>query len=406
MAFEEPKFETPAEEQKPEGDEGFKKEGDLWVPKEERGHIRSAEEVETAREMIAEENKVESAEEREERKEKEWKYGTRTLERIRDAEREWAEEKKAMESAKIPEKGMKTEEILKEVGIEKPAESFEEIEERLKEELKETRVRGGEKLSEAEEIERTRDFYLKELGYSLEYKGLLRGKARVLDAEGKYVVDEKGEPREFKAFFKLEKERTPLIDFLKEELQSKFGKKTEGAAEKTEDEKLEAGFQKATKTAEREQEKRAEKVSSLGDIKKIGKERLTKTVEKFSDVLSYLFVPDKLASLGLREGKKLAVEEGKDLAAANLTPLAAIEEAVRHIIGRVQVGESIRKRFIKKQEIGALEEVPVDERPEDYNERVEEARTSIEQAVRSLIKGQDKLRKKGKLTKLIELLSA
>ncbi len=400
----EPKFENPAEEEKPE--EGFKKEKGLWVPKEERGNIRSTKKYEE----LSDEEKEERARDYQEKTEEEQRLeaeqkGPKFIDKRAGARKELAEEINTVESAKIPEEGMRPEDILKEIGIEKPAESFEETGKRLKEELKTARVRGGEKLSEAEEIDRTRDFYLKELGYSLEYRGLLRGKARVLDSEGKYIVDEKGEPREFKAFFKLKKDNTPLIDFLKEELQGRFGKKTEEVpTKKTEEEKLDAGFREEKKGVEQKKEKRKEKISSLQDIKKTGKERLSKAVEKFSDVLSYLFVPDKLALLGLREGKKLAVEEGKDLAAADLTPFAAIEEAARRVIGRVQVGESVRKRFVKKEEMAALKEMSVEKRPDDYSERLLEIMTCIEQAVDNLIKGQDKLRKKGKLTKLVEML--
>ncbi|MDP3995948.1 MAG: hypothetical protein Q8P74_01740, partial [bacterium] len=227
MAFEkEPKIEKLAEE-------GFKKEGGVWVPKEERGNIRSTEKYEELSDRQKEERARDYQDkvEEEQRLEAEQK-GPKFIDKRAGANRELAEEVKAVESVEIPEEGMKPEEILKGVGIEKPAESFEEAEKRLKEELGVARIEGGEKLSKAEEIDRTRDFYLKELGYSLEYQGLLRGKARVLDSEGKYVADEKGKPREFKAFFKLKEDNTPLIDFLKEELQGKFEKKAEGAAEK------------------------------------------------------------------------------------------------------------------------------------------------------------------------------
>jgi len=370
--------------------EGFEQKGSgLYVPKEERGHIRSEEEVERARELIPEEEKIESAEEREERKEREWKFGTRTLERIKKMTEESDEEKKAMESAKIPEKGMGTDEILKEVGIEKPAESLKEIEDRLKDELKGVRVRGGEKPSEAEEIERTRDFYLKELGYSLEYKGLLRGKARLLDAEGKHITDEKDEPREFKAFFRMKKEKTPLIDFLKEELKSKFEKKSEKApAGKTKEEKLEAGFQKTVKTAEQEQERREEKISSLQDVKKVGKERL----EKLKDGLAYVAALDKLSILGLREGKKLAIEGGKDLAATGLTPAAAVEEASRYISGIIHRGEARRKEIIAMADAQLSAE----------GKEALESRTK--RATEEYKKGYDLIYKKGRILRLIGMM--
>jgi len=395
---EEAKFEKPAEEQKPEQEESPKKEGDLWVPKEERGHIRSAQEIEYAREEIPEEKKIESAEDREERKAREWKYGTRTLERIRDAEREWAEEKKAMESAKIPEKGMEAESILKEAGIQKPAESFEEVQKRLEEKLEKARVGGGEKLSLAEKNETTRDFYLGELGYSVKYKGLLHGKAELLDESGKAVTDEKGDPMEFKTFFKMGREETPMIDFLKERLKER--QEARPVKEMSEEEKLEAGFQKATKTAEQKQEKRKEKISSLQDVKKVGRERLNKLVEG----LSYVAALDKLGILGLREGKKLAVEGGKDLAVIGLAPVAAVEEATRYLAGTAQIGGARRESFLRGEDVKILERMPAHKRPEDYNERLELAKARLERVSEELIGGQDKIYKKGKLVRLIEAL--
>jgi hypothetical protein len=399
MASEEAKFEKLAEEQKPEQEEGFKKEGDLWVPKEERGHIRSAQEVEYAREEIPEEKKVESAEERDERKEREWKYGTRTLERIRDAEREWAEEKKAMESAKIPEKGMETENILKEAGIQKPAESFEEVQKRLEEKLEKARVGGGEKLSLAEKNETTRDFYLGELGYSVEYKGLLHGKAELLDESGKVITDEKGDPMEFKTFFKMGREETPMIDFLKERLKEK--QKGKPVKEMSEEERLEAGFQKATKTVEQRQGRRKEKISSLQDVKKVGKERLNKLVEG----LSYVAALDKLSILGLKEGRKLAIEGGKDLAAIGLTPAAAVEEAGRYVAGRIQIGEALRKSIIMREKAKLLEKVPIEKRPAYFDDLFEAVmKAGTEKASEELMRGYDKIYKKGRILRLIEAL--
>lgn len=271
----EPKFEKPAEESKPEESQGFKKEGDLWVPKEERGHIRSLQEVEYAREDIPEEKKVESVEDREERKAKEWKYGTRTLERIREAEREWAEEKKAMESAKVPEKEIEAEDILKEVGGEKKAEE-----------------------------------------------------------------------------------------------------------------------------AVKEQEKRKEKISSIKDVKEVGKERLNKLVEG----LSYVAAIDKLGILGLKKGKKLAAEGGKDLAAIGLAPAAAVEEAGRYVAGRVQIGEAVRKSFVMREKAQLMEKLPAEKRPAYFNDLLERISRGSEEASEEMIRGYDKIYKKGKILRLIEAL--
>ena len=394
MAFEkDPKLEKPIEEEKPE--EGFKKEGDLWVPEEGRGHVRSAEYTEWAKGLIPEEKKIESEEE----KEKEWKYGARTLERIRDAEREWAEEKKAMESAKIPEKGMEAEEILKEAGVEKPVKSFAEAEEKLEEKIGKARTQGGEKIPLAEKNEITLNFYLGELGYSVRYKDFLHGKAELLDENSEVVKDEGGKPMEFKTFFKMDREETPMIDFLKEKLREKQEKKP--AKEMSEEEEMEAGFQKTKKAEEQKQEGRKEKVSSLKDVKETGKERINKLAEG----LSYIAALDKLGLLGLKKSKDIAIEGGKDLAAIGLTPAAAVEEAGRYIAGRIQVGEAVRKNFIMEKRAELLEKIPADKRP-DYFDNLLEAvvKTGTERVSEELISGYDKIYKKGKIIKLIEML--
>ncbi len=388
------------EEKTPGEYDSFEKKGELYVPKEERGHIRSAEEVEKAKESIPEEKKIEGKEEKE-KKTEDWYEtfsklgGTR---RGRLLEQEYQKEKKAVETAEVPKEGMKLKDILKETGVEKPAESFEEVQKRLKEKIGKAGP-SGEKLSGAEKIERTRNFYLDELGYKLEYKGLLRGKARIFKMEGeekKYITDEKDKPREFKAFFRLKEGRTPLTDFLKEELKGKL----EGKPEKklTEEEKWEAGTQKAIKETKGEQEKREEKISSLADIKRVGKERLSKMVEG----LSYVAALDKLGVLGLREGKKLAIEGGKNLTAIGLSPAVAIEEAGREITGRIQVGEALRKTFIAERKIEALEQISADKRPGYYEKLTDILKETSQKGTEEMIKGYDKIYKKGKILRFLE----
>lgn len=386
------------EEKTPEGFE--QKESGLYVPKEERGHIRSEEEIEEAREIIPEEKKI-GSEEREKKEAEEWHetfYKLGGTRRGRLLEQEYQKEKKTVETAEIPKKGIEPEQILKEVGIEKPAESFEEVQKRLEEKLEKTRVRGGEKLSLADKNETTRDFYLGELGYSVKYKGLLHGKAELLGDKGKVVTDEKDKPMEFKTFFKMGREETPMIDFLKEKLKEKLEGKPE--KEKTEEEKQEAGLLKAVKETKTEQEKREEKISSLAGVRKVGKERLSKLVEG----LSYVAALDKLGVLGLREGKKLAIEGGKDLAVLGLSPAAAVEEAERYISGRIQVGEALRKRFLSKEKISALENLPAEKRPDYYGDLLETLKGESQRGSEEVIKGYDKIYKKGKILRLIEML--
>jgi hypothetical protein len=296
MSFEkQPKIENPAEQEKLE--DAYKQDKGLWVPKEERGNVRSSEkfgvelsqadkdekareyerEADQERELIAQESKLKFTDKR-----AAWRESAETARQVKE-----------VEEAKIPEKGMPVEEILKEVDIEKPNKSLE----------------GAEK-----------------------------------------------------------------------------------------------GFEKAKKTAEQKQETRKEKISSLSEAKKVGQERLAKAVEKFSDVLSYLFVPDKLAALGLKEGKKMAVENGKDLLAADLTPLSLIEQAVRRVFGFIQTEGAIRKRITGKEGLEVLRGMSVESRPEDYRERIAEFRSSIEKGGQQLLKGQEKIHKKGKLARLIEIL--
>lgn len=370
---------------------------------EEKTPVGSEEKIEEAREMIPEEKKI-GSEEREKKEAEDWYEtfaklgGTRGKERIKEVERELAEERKTIESAEIPGKGIKTDEILKEVGVEKPAESFEEVQKRLEEKLEKTRVRGGEKFSLADKNETTRDFYLGELGYSVEYKGLLHGKAELLDDKGKVVTDGKGRPMEFKTFFKTGRKETPMIDFLKEKLKEKMEGKPE--EEQTEEEKQEAGFQKATEKTKAEQAKREEKISSLDDVKRVGKERLSKIVEG----MSYVAALDKLGVLGLREGKKLAIEGGKDLAAISLSPAAAVEEAGRYIAGRIQIGEALRKRFLSGEKISTLEDIPAEKRPDYYGDLLEALKGESRKGNNEVIKGYDKIYKKGRILRLIEML--
>jgi len=191
--FEEPKFEKPPEEKQPVEYDKFEKKGELHVPKEERGHLRSAEEVEKL-------------------------IKTRKPEKMEKITKEMEEEKAQKEKIKEIKQ-----ELTEEAGKEKeaPKESFKEVQNRLLDKLEKARTESGEKLSWGNRNEMARDFYLGELGYSLKYKGLFHGKAEVLDSQGKAIVGEKGKAVEFKTSFSTGKE-TPLTDFLKEKLKNKI----------------------------------------------------------------------------------------------------------------------------------------------------------------------------------------
>src|SRR3989344_5910468 len=214
-------------EEKTSGEyDAFEKKGELYVPKEERGHLRSEEEIKAARESIPEEKKIESVTEKTQKAE-DWQEtfykmgGTRGKERMEAIEQEMAQEKKAVESAKIPKEGIKPEEILKEAGIPKPAESYKEVQERLAERLDKGRTFEGKKLSDSDKFIETRKFYLEELGYSVKYKGVLLDKAEILDESGKSILNDKGKSLEFKSFY-FNKTEKSISDFLKGRLQEKF----------------------------------------------------------------------------------------------------------------------------------------------------------------------------------------
>ena len=294
----------------------YKKEGELWVSKEERGHIRSSEEVQRMKEMIPGKKKIESEEDREKRRKKaeenkklEENYGTRRLERLREIDekektekreetaeskeeerrekgtgeeepeaetekqrlakqelddaygRDKAEESEGtVETTQIPEPdearpesdtttpkpetapesetGPESDTITpesdtvasdSEITLEpetrsESGQAEEETGDELSEFLRqyERTSASGEKLSEKEKYNLTRNFYRQKLGYEIKYKGILRGKARLKDREGKYILDEKGKPVEFKAKFSPGGE-TPLLKFLREKYETLGG---------------------------------------------------------------------------------------------------------------------------------------------------------------------------------------
>ena len=385
MALEEPKFEKPSEEQ-------------LGADTEES--LKATAEA-------LESQKQEEAEERY----KGWKEHFGILADMQEeqekAEQELAREKKGVEAAEIPPKGIEAEEILKEVGIKKPAESFEEVQNRLAEEIKGTRMRSGERPSSSSEYDLTRNFYLNELGYSVKYKGLLRGKVEILNEEGESIKNKEGKPKEFKTYFSPKGE-TPLIKFLKEEAKNKFeGKPEEKQTEKkeqpkekeqTEEEKWEAGAQKATKETDRKQEEREEKISVLQEAKKVGMGRLSKLVEG----LAYVAGLDRLAVPAVKAGKEVAVRGGKWLAMIGLTPVVAAEEVGRKIAGLVQIRTEALKGVLNEARVEYFEDLKKlsPEKRAEYYPRVsgligEITKETTQERNKGIKSGFDKMCKKG-----------
>jgi len=380
-------------EEKTSGEyDAFEKKGELYVPKEERGHLRSEEEIKAARESIPEEKKIESVTEKTQKAE-DWQEtfykmgGTRGKERMEAIEQEMAQEKKAVESAKIPKEGIKPEEILKEAGIPKPAESYKEVQERLAERLDKGRTFEGKKLSDSDKFIETRKFYLEELGYSVKYKGVLLDKAEILDESGKSILNDKGKSLEFKSFY-FNKTEKSISDFLKGRLQEKFEGKP--AEKLTEEQKLAKSYEKTVKGVKNAQADREAKISFLQEAKTFGKEKWGKIMEG----LARLNLREKLG-MGLSEGKRLAIEGGKDLAAIGLTPLAAIEKAGKEL----QWGAAMREMKFRTGRIHQFEQMP------RFKEYTELLRKESEPANEKLLRAYESMYKKGKILKLIEKLS-
>lgn len=304
--------------------------------------------------------KLARAEKREQRKEWRKQFGVMAEVQlvIEKASREAKKEKVEVESAKIPEKPIQPEQIFEEAGL-------------------------------------GRNYYLSELGYSMRYKGLLQDKIEVLDESGKPV-------KEFKSFYFSKTERQ-VDDFLKERLAEKLKGQP---AEKPTDEKLEKGLQKTVSQAENEQVGRREKISSLADVKEVGRGRL----EKIINGLSYIAAVDKLGILGFKRGKKLAVEGGKDLAALGLTPAMALEQAGLEVAVRTQIIRgSIEKRHAEddlqlEERLKEVKEHPNAPWPVHYLELLDDLEEKSKRASDKMINGFDKLHKKGKILRLIERL--
>ncbi len=142
-------------------------------------------------------------------------------EKQRQKEAEQAAAERARIRGMTQDKKTAQEVKLKEYIIQKEGEKAGKLKE-----IEESRNPEGEKSSRYEKFNSLRDFYLDELGYHLERKGLLWWeKVRVLDKNGNFM-------KEFKMFkFKKNQEwnETPLLNFLNEKWQEKNRKE---AAEK------------------------------------------------------------------------------------------------------------------------------------------------------------------------------
>ncbi len=145
------------------------------------------------------------------------------------------EPKKAKIVVETMPRSKSREEVLSEVA----SEIIEKKEKELNEKIDKSRTFQGERLSPSRDHEEMQKFYLTELGYSVKYDRF-HDKAKILDNDGKFVLDKKTKkPKEFKTSFDPKGE-TPIIGFLKEEMKNKIRKDLGGEAE-TKEEKKEEG---------------------------------------------------------------------------------------------------------------------------------------------------------------------
>lgn len=165
---------------------------------------------------------------------------------------------------------------------------FKEKEDQWAREINLMRAEGGEKISESQAHSELAKKFLGELGYSVEYRGLFRGKSRLVknergENESKYVIGEgkktkKGieqKPVEFKTYFNPDK-HPEFMNFLKDKLKEKIKAELEGEIlqnpEQTpvQEERTDA-VEAEKKSEEKPEEKSGEK--SAKEIKKENKEK-------------------------------------------------------------------------------------------------------------------------------------
>jgi len=300
-------------------------------------------------------------------------------------------EKKEIESAKIPKESVKTETILKEAGIEKPAESFQEVQKRLKEKIEDA---GGANLSLTAKNELVRNFYLGHLGYSIKYD-FFHGKAMLWEEgkngeEGKYLSDKQGKRLEFKTAWSLETKQTPLADFLQERLKEQLSGKPDEKL--TEEQKLDKGVEGAVKKIDLEQTIREGKIAFV-KARDFSAEQFNKLRDGVMRLSSGLW---ERMGPGFRAGKKLAIEGGKDLAAAGLSPAAALETVARKFWVGIEIKKAIWDQGSLAGKITEYERKPYSE---NYTDLLRERSGKFSDKINNLY---DTMYRKGKTVQLIE----
>jgi hypothetical protein len=180
-----------------------------------------------------------------------------------------------------------------------------EKEEEWAREINLKRANNGEKFSEGEAYGELLNKFLGELGYSVEYRGILKGKARlrreVVEPGGaNYVMGEwkkkkggmEASPREFKTSFSPEKKHE-LLDFLRDELIKKqkrdLAEKNGNQNEKGSQENREKTENEPSKPLKNEQVGREELKNNVENYLKSGKASdLLKDSERFRDMVPEL----------------------------------------------------------------------------------------------------------------------
>ena len=285
----------------------------------------------------------------------------------RDLRKE-AEEKLGPREEKLEEKEKYIESNLLELIKKK--------EEKLKKGIEKARTPVGEKVSDrATEIHGfTRNFYLSELGYSVKYKGLLRGKAWVLDEKGEVIKDEKtGKPIEFKTKFRPKGE-TPVIKFLKEELKNKKRTDLEGVWSEKKEKEIK-NEEKREKEIEEKIEEAVKKIDSLeggeGAIKKWFWKLRKDKIEEYKRELGK---KEKGVKVGKRE--KTGEEEVKDMKERIRMNISQILEDFSEgtgIFDKKKLGEiTIEKNAKDVVELLKRYGEGIVDWPEDFEDRIRE----------------------------------
>ena len=207
---------------------------------------------------------------------------------------------------------------------------------------------------------------------------------------------------------KVESAKPPAEEISTERLLKEAGVKADWEAyKKAQDEALTAKISKfrewfgdASSEVSSKQKTRESKISSLAEVKKAGLGR----IEKLADGMAYLAAADKLAMWGMKKGQDMAVKGGKSLAAAGLSPVAALERAGRRVAGTIQLEHALSERMKAEGMSSALRELPPEKRQDLHSNLLDLLSEKSRRASEKIVEGYKKIHKKGRILQLIEKL--